>query len=324
METEQERSIALTRTWLVCLVATLCCLLWGSAFPGIKIGYRLFAIATEDTASQLLFAGCRFALAGCMTIVIGSVVRQKPLVPARTSLPHVFILSAIQTVVQYLFFYLGLARTSGVKSSVIGASNTFFSIFLASLVFRQERLTMRKIAGCLLGFSGVVLINLTGDGIDLHFAPTGEGFILLSTLAYALSSVLIKRFSANDDPVTLSGYQFLLGGTALAGLGAVFGGRLRPAADGAYPLLVYLAFVSAVAYTLWSILLKYNPVSKVTVFGFMNPMFGVLLSIVFLGEDWTAFGVRGLFALLSVCVGIYVVNRTSDVRKDGVSLIHRS
>ena len=73
-------------------------------------------------------------------------------------------------------------------------------------------------------------------------------------------------------------------------------------------LLVYLALVSAVAYSLWGILLKYNPVSRVTVFGFMNPVFGVLLSALLLGETDQASGILGLLSLLLVSVGIYVVN----------------
>ena len=74
-------------------------------------------------------------------------------------------------------------------------------------------------------------------------------------------------------------------------------------------MLVYLAVVSAVAYSLWGILLKYNPVSKVAVFGFMNPVFGVILSALLLGEGAQAAGVKSLIALLLVSIGIYVVNK---------------
>ena len=73
-------------------------------------------------------------------------------------------------------------------------------------------------------------------------------------------------------------------------------------------LLVFLALVSAVAYSLWGSLLIYNPVSRVTVFGFMNPVFGVLLSALLLGETDQASGILGLLSLLLVSVGIYVVN----------------
>ena len=74
-------------------------------------------------------------------------------------------------------------------------------------------------------------------------------------------------------------------------------------------LLFYLAFLSAAASTLWGILLKYNPVSKIAVFGFMNPVFGVLLSALLLREGRQALGMKSVAALLLVCAGIYIVNR---------------
>ena len=90
--------------------------------------------------------------------------------------------------------------------------------------------------------------------------------------------------------------------------GGVMGGHITKVTPSGIGLLVYLALVSAVAYSLWGILLKYNPVSRVTVFGFMNPVFGVLLSALLLGETDQASGILGLLSLLLVSVGIYVVN----------------
>ena len=67
--------------------------------------------------------------------------------------------------------------------------------------------------------------------------------------------------------------------------------------------------VSAVAYTLWSVLLAWNDVSKVAIFGFVNPLCSVILSALILGEVRQAFNMGSLIALFLVCVGIYVVNQ---------------
>lgn len=291
---------------VVCLGALLCCALWGSAFPCIKIGYRLFDIESSDTAAQILFAGCRFTLAGILTVVMGSAVSRQFLYPRREELGKLLCLGMLQTVLQYLFFYIGLAHTSGVKASIIEAMNVFAAILVASLIFRQESLTWKKTVGCMIGFAGVVLINL--NGVNMNMSVMGEGFIFISTIAYAFSSVLIKRFSEKHNPVMLSGYQFILGGLILAAAGALMGGRIRTVSAPALGLLFYLAFLSAVAYTVWGILLKYNPVSRVSVFGFMNPVFGVLLSALLLGEKDQAAGGTGIVSLVLVCIGIYVVN----------------
>ncbi|MBE5963123.1 MAG: DMT family transporter [Lachnospiraceae bacterium] len=293
---------------VVSVLAMACCILWGSAFPGIKLGYQFFAIPSDEVASQILFAGIRFTLAGVLTILIGSVLNREVLRPRKESLSKIVVLCLFQTVLQYLFFYVGLANTSGVKGSIINGSNVFVAIIFACFVFRQEKITVQKMIGCLLGFAGVVLINLNGSGISLSFSLLGEGFILLSTVAYSVSSVIMKNYSKKENPVMLSGYQFLAGGLIMMACGFAFGGRLHEISGKGIGILVYLAFVSAAAYSVWGILLKYNPVSRVAVFGFMNPVSGVLLSALFLKEKSQEFGVKGVIALILVCIGIYVVN----------------
>lgn len=304
---EQKRERMMQKNLVVWLGALVCCALWGSAFPCIKIGYQMFAIDAVDTASQILFAGYRFTLAGILTILIGSALNRKLLIPKRGSGGKILKLSMLQTVLQYFFFYVGLANTTGVKASIIEGVNVFVAVLVASLLFRQEKLTAKKLAGIVIGFIGVIIVNVSG-GMDMSFAMTGEGFIFLSTVAYAFSSVFLKRYSQEENPVVLSGYQFTVGGVIMVLIGVLMGGHVRGFNISSTAMLIYLALVSAVAYSLWGILLKYNPVSKVAVFGFMNPVFGVILSAVLLGEGAQAAGGKSILALVFVCVGIYIVN----------------
>lgn len=292
-------------------MAMICCALWGSAFPCIKIGYRLFEIPADAVNSQMLFAGMRFTLAGILVIVIGSLTGRKCMVPKKGTWKKILILSLFQTIIQYIFFYIGLANTTGVKASIIEAANVFFVILLASLVFRQEKLTVLKILGCVVGFAGVVLINLNQGGLDTGVKLTGEGFILLSAFSYAMSSVFLKQFGKDEDPMMLSGYQFVIGGAVITLCGLLTGAKITAFTAESTGMLFYLAIVSAGAYSIWGNLLKYNPASKVAVFGFMNPVFGVILSALLLHEQEQAFGWMGLTALVLVCAGIFVVNRDS-------------
>ena len=298
------------KTVVVWFGALLCCLLWGSAFPGIKIGYRLFEVDAADTASQILFAGCRFTLAGVLAAGIGSVMEGRFLRPERKAAKEIIWLSLLQTIIQYFFFYMGLAHTSGVKASIIEAVNVFIAILVAGFLFHQEKITSRKITGCILGFAGVVLINL--NGMNFQFSLAGEGAIFFSTIAYAFSSVFVKKFSQKFNPVMLSAYQFIIGGIVLMAAGGVMGGHITKVTPSGIGLLVYLALVSAVAYTLWSILLAWNDVSKVAIFGFVNPLCSVILSALILGEVKQAFNVGSLVALVLVCAGIYIVNRRKN------------
>ncbi len=302
----------LKKTPVVCALAIFCCALWGSAFPFIKIGYSEFQIPSADTASQILFAGIRFTLAGISAWIFGSFINKKPLVPEKKAFPEIALLSLFQTILQYLFFYVGLAHTTGVKSSIIKGANVFISILFTTLIFRLEKLTKNKVIGCILGMIGVVIINLTGSDIDMNISFLGEGFIALSMFANAVSSVLVKIFSKEHNPVMLSSLQFTLGGLVMVICGILFGGVLPSVTGKGICILIYLAFLSAVAYSLWSVLLKYNPVSKIAVFGFMTPVFGVILSALFLGETEQAFSINAVIALVLICIGIIIVNRKKE------------
>ena len=296
----------LRKQGMVVLMAVLCCLLWGSAFPCIKLGYQLFDIPSGDSSSQILFAGIRFTLAGILVILAGSVLQGKFLKPSGKAIPKVLKLCMFQTVLQYIFFYIGLAHITGVKGSIVNAVNVFFTILVSCLLFRLEKLDKQKTLGCMIGFAGVIIVNLGGE-FDMSFTMIGDGFLMISAFAYALSSVLIKIYGKDENPVMLSGYQFVAGGFVMILAGLIMGGRLNIVTIKGILLLLYMAFISAGAYTLWSLLLKHNPVSKVAVFGFCTPIFGVILSAIILGES-TSFQPKTLAALLFVCIGIIIVN----------------
>ena len=306
----------LTYTPIVILLAAFCCLLWGSAFPCIKIGYRLWNIGASDRAAQILFAGMRFFLAGILTVIFGSLLSKKKLLPKKSSFPKIALLSLFQTILQYIFFYLGLAHTSGTKSSVITASNVFLAILVSAYVFRTEKMTLKKIVGTLIGFSGVILINAFDGGFSGGAHLTGEGFIFLSALSYAFSASFTKRFSKTENTVMLSGWQFIFGGAFMTAFSLFSGAKLSGTDIYGCIILIYLAFVSAAAFSIWGLLLKHNHVSRISVFGFMNPVFGVILSALLLNEAKEYTLLQIALSLLLVIIGIITVNISSD-KKEG-------
>ena len=296
---------------LGCLVS---CGLWGSAYPCVKIGYELFGITGSDVASRLFFAGTRFTIAGIMVVVGVSIAQRRALLPAKRDLSAIGILALFQTVLQYFFFYGGLSHAAGVTSSIIGAAAYFFAILFAALIFKTENLTRKAVIGCTIGFAGVILVNLDGSGdTAFSFALDGEGFILLSSIAGATSTCFIAVLGRTHNSVLLSGWQFVTGGIVLLGCGLAMGGRLVPTSPApAVALILYMGFISAMAYTLWSRLLAANPVSRVSIFGFMTPVFGAAMSAVLLGETDAMNPLCALIALALVSAGIVIVNRPNS------------
>lgn len=305
------KTLFFQRTPIVVLFALICTSLWGSAFPAIKLGYAWMNIASTDTPSQILFAGLRFTLAGILTILIASISKKEFIFPKRENWGKVTILSMMQTVIQYVFFYIGLAHASGVKCSIMEATNVFAALIISSLLFHIEKMNLQKVLGCIIGFAGVIIVNLNGASLDSSFSLMGEGFIVISAISAGFSSVYIKRYSKYEDPVILSGYQFFLGGIIMIVSALLFGGHLNTPSPKAIMILLWLAFVSAAAYSIWSVLLKYNPVTKVAIFGFTNPIIGALLSALILDEK-NALGINCFIALVLVTIGICLVNAVGE------------
>ena len=300
-----------TQRKVVFLVATLCCLLWGSSYPAIKNGYALFNIAANDIPTKLVFAGYRFLFAGLVLLAIAAITR-KTLLLEKGLAGRVALLGLLQTSLQYVFFYIGLAYATGVKSSIMNATGTFFSVLLAHWIYKNDRLSFNKALGCIVGFTGVMVVNFSPSLLTFDFALLGEGFIVIAAFILSAASIYGKRLSQRVDSVVLTGYQLSIGGVALLLGGLITGGELTGFTFKSTLLLAYLVVLSSAAFSLWTTLLKYNRVSMVTAFNFMIPVFGALLSALFLQErifEW-----KNGAALLLVCFGIWLVTKQGPAK----------
>ncbi|MDN2487358.1 DMT family transporter [Kosakonia sacchari] len=287
--------------------ATLCCLLWGSSYPAIKNGYELFHIATDDIPSKVVFAGYRFLFAGVLLLLF-ALAQRKPI--GRLSamqFGQLTVLGLTQTTLQYTFFYIGLAYTTGVNGSIMNATGTFFSVLLAHFIYQNDKLSYNKSLGCILGFAGVMLVNFHSGMRDFVFVWNGDGFIVLAAFILSAATLYGKRISQTVDPTVMTGWQLAIGGVALLIGGYLSGGTLEVHSFSAVAILGYLTLLSAVAFALWSMLLKVNRVSMIAPFNFVIPVAGTVLSAIFLGEN--ILDIKYAVALVLVCSGIWWVNK---------------
>lgn len=193
---------------MVVLLACFACLLWGSAYPAIKIGYEMFSIMQNDIASKILFAGYRFVFAGSILLIMAFFTnRTKVFSLSGRDIGEISLLGFLQTAVQYSFFYIGLAHTTGVKGSILNATGTFFSVLLAHFIYKNDKLNIKKSLGCLIGFIGVMIVNFSKGSLDFHFTLLGEGFVIIAALLLSAASIYGKKNLAKNgcaDPDRLS------------------------------------------------------------------------------------------------------------------------
>jgi len=283
---------------LVILSALFCCALWGISTPIVKTGYSY--VDESHVPSLLLWVGLQFIVSGMLTIGIYSIISKRFEFPQKESVKGVVIVSVLQTVLQYALLYIGLSQTTSVKGAILKSTDVFFVTLIASLIFKLEKLTSKKLISCIIGFLGIVIMNLNGLSFNINLV--GDGLVLLGIISYSFSVIMTKVFAQKENPIILCGYQMGLGGAVLSLVGFMLNGRFD--FIGILPVFICLSLIYAVSYTLWTILLKYNPASSVTIYSFMTPVFGVIFSSLLLSEDGGVAFSNLIIALLLVCVGI--------------------
>lgn len=298
---------------LAVLLAILCNALWGSAFPFIKLGYRLFEIQSGDTPTILCFAGVRFML-GSVLVFFSSLILQGrvPALPKSKKLTlECCALGLWQTTTQYTFYYIAVAMLTGAfgrhpeqHPELSGCDPGAFCLWqgrphdpcqsaglysrLCRRLGRHHRQPWRR----------------QRLGRVLHAGRYGHLY-----LGRAVEQVGHQKGGQLYGMLPESGRGRLC--PALIGL--ALGGRLSPTGPAAVGVLLILAFISGAGYVLWALLMKNNPVSRIAVFGLVNPVVNVLLSALLNGEP--LFEWKYIAALVLVCVGIWLVNK-APARKD--------
>lgn len=287
-----------------CVLAILCTLLWGTAFPFIKLGYQSFQIDESDIGAKLIFAGLRFMIAGFLVYLTVWITDKKLPTLNKNDILPVTGLGLVQTAAQYIFTYIGIGFTSGTNTSIITACGSFFTVLVVPLFFRSDKLNTFKIFGCIIGFAGVMAIN-RGAAVssDTMF---GDMLILFSTISAAAGNIISKRIALNRNPIKVTAFQLFIGGPVLLLSGLACGGKLVFDNVQSILILLWLAFVSAAAFSLWTALLKYHQASRISIFNLLVPVFGTLLSAILLGE--AVLRIETLVSFVLISIGIVFVN----------------
>ncbi len=294
------------KRWFAVVGAIFCTALWGSAYPVIKYSYAELNITS--VADKLAFAGARFLLAGLMVFIAAWAVHRKPPLIPRNMIGGAVLYGMVQTGLMYILNYIGVANTSATKTSILTAASAFFAVLFAPLFFREERLTALKITGVLLGFLGIIAVNTSG--LDGGVTLTGEGFVLIAALLNTAGSFIGKRV-AQGRVFEMTAYQLMIGAVLILSVALPMGGGFALSANGFW-LTLYLAFVSAAAFSLWTALLTYHDAGQILIFNLLIPVFGAVWSFLILGER-QIFDPMYLVSILLISCGIFFVNYTDTV-----------
>lgn len=262
-------------------LAIVACLLWASAFTGVKYGLAF--------ASPLHFAGVRFFWAGI--ILLPFALRSGNYFKIiRNNAGKVFIIALLQIILQYILFYKGLSLVQGAVGAIIIGSGPMFVALLSHFFIADDKLNWRMAGIIVLGLCGVVLVSIgrNGDAAANKMAFLGLVYLLGVNLASGLVNVYIKKQTSKLPPLVLSSSTMIFGGAAIYILSVFFEGvdfTVKPPEY--YAALAWLTFLSATAFSIWFYLLK-RPEVKVSflnLWKFLIPVAGAILAWVVLPDE---------------------------------------
>lgn len=303
-----EKKNVFQNKFYVVLFALIAMYVWGCAYPFIKLGMIEWNIANDDAGGKMLFAGVRFTAAGIFTLIIAKIKRQPILISDKSNIMPLLMFGLFNTALHYYCFYSGLAYCEGGKASIINSLSPFMLIILATFIFK-EKMSLNKIIGCILGFLGIVIVNL---GTDMSgFSFNGEGMIILNCICSAIGGILTRIVTKKVPAITATGYSLTIGGLMLVLAGIFAGGRLDTITVNGILLLLGLIAISMIGFILYNQLICYNPVSEIAIFNALIPVFGTMMSCFMLGE---VFGIRNLLGLICTSLGIAILHGTIFVK----------
>lgn len=283
-------------------LAIAACLLWSTAFVGVKVGL--------EYTTPLQFGGIRFFLAGLFILPFcGRPADSIKLI--RKNWKQVLRLGFFQTFLLYTGFYIGISMVPASLTAIIIGASPLFSALMAHVLLHDDRLSIRTMGSVVLGIAGVVIIAASRENFSWQEGKEFWGILILvaANLAGSIGNVVVVRYRDGLPPVLLNSSQLMIGGIGLFILSVPFEGLSFGVNEPVYYVsLGWLSIMSATAFSIWFILLR-RPgikVSELNVWKFLIPVFGALLSWLMLPDDSPEF--IAVTGMVLIALSLIVLN----------------
>lgn len=286
-------------------------LLWGLLFPVVKLGYTAFEIVL--VGEILTFAGVRFTVCGLIILAFSLIRDKKCLISLKNNWHKVLLSGVFAIILHYGFTYLGLSMTDGSKTAILKQLGAVFYICFSALIFPNDKLTLGKIIGLILGVGGILAINLKSGSISFQI---GDILIIAASFCTVFSNVISKKVFEFVNPVVSTGVSQLFGGVVLLAIGSILGGNVIncvPKTTNQIVVFIIMIFASVMSYCLWFIVVSKENLSKLFIIKFAEPLFATVFSFFLLGED--IINLNYIFAFVLISSGIVVANLKFSISK---------
>ncbi|MCJ0763955.1 DMT family transporter [Variovorax terrae] len=262
--------------------------LWGASFPFIRIA--------SPALGPWGVAGLRCVLAALVLSVLMRVLRNHW--PARGAWPLLLMLSLLTVVAPFvLFSWAGLILPAG-YSAVLNATVPLFGVLAAALA-GEERLTARRLLGCLVGFAGVALLVQLGPVAVSREVLLAALACIAASACYGCGAILMKRATMAHQPLPASAAVHVAAALVLLLPAAASAPAMRPTSGALLAVATLGIVTSGFMYWISMRLMREIPASAATSSAFMIPLFGVTWGSLFLDEPVTSGMLPGCVLVLA-------------------------
>ena len=297
MQSKKLGKASIIRLW-----AVLVMLLWGSLYPGIKLGYQYLEINTKSVPDIMMFAGNRFLVCGSVIMAIALFKGDKLNRDVKRSVWPVINMGLTGVVLHYILNYASLTMVESGRAAILKAIGPLFYICFSFLIIRDEKFSIAKMIGAVMGFLGIAAMNTdAGGGLSIH---PGDLMMIGASLLGIVSNLLGKKAMACNSPMMVTGVSQLFGGVVLSGVAWLLNASAMKISPMGLLVFAYICFASIVAYCIWYRIMKLIPLSEMYLIKFLEPVFACVFGAICLGE--ALFRIEYLIALLLICAGITV------------------
>lgn len=292
-------------------LAIIACLLWSTAFVGVKIGL--------EYETPLQFAGERFFISGLLILPFtGGLKRHWKIVKENKKI--VLLVAFLNTFLQYTLFYTGLNLVPAALGAIVIGSGPIFIALLAHFLMPGDRMTLKKFLIFILGFLGIVLVSFGRNRFSVveEVGIAGIVILLFVNMVSGLGNIFVARDAAKVPPFVLSSTSLILGGASLF-IFSLFVEGIQPSDKPPifYAAWAWLSFLSAAAFSIWFTLLKRPEVkvSNLNFWKFLIPVVGAVLAWIIIPEErptWIAIAGMIIIAISLIFLNIY--KRRAEIR----------
>ncbi|UXH46757.1 DMT family transporter [Rossellomorea vietnamensis] len=290
------------------LYATMSISFWGISFVSTK--------AVLDTLDPYTLLVMRFAIGALFLFMLLVVKRYKLTIPLKY-IPHLIILGVLGVFIHQVIQATALLTIDASSAGWMISFSPVFTVIL-SMMFLHEKMTLPKVLGMIIAITGVLMVTTAGRGQSIGFTVNiGYLLMILSTLNWAVYSVLLKKLRIELPSLVITFYMSLLGFSLTTPFLIRNRGweGISQLSNVEWAHLIFLGvFVSGIAYWYWAKALEVLDASKVSMFLYLEPVTTLIAAILLLHEK---------IFLISILGGVIIIIGVVIVNGQMISVLHR-